>query len=174
MWEKAKDICSEWDWDAVFHLSHPVTLPAETPTYCTGHKVDPGGLSQNVKSVTVCHQETWKGNNRITISVSQVGADEQNMSKKTKKKKVPPGTKISPKPRREKGRSQRARGEKFNLGTLSTMGSWRHKPHSVSGSHLCWVRFVDRKSRISRTHLFVSGGVRWASRNLHHYTLPTL
>lgn len=34
-----------------------------------------------------------------------------------------PGTKISPKPRSEKGRSQRARGEEFNLGTFSTIGS---------------------------------------------------
>ena len=32
----------------------------------------------------------------------------------------------------EKGRSQRARGEKFNLGTLSTMGSWKKAPASVS------------------------------------------
>lgn len=34
-----------------------------------------------------------------------------------------PGTKMSPKPRREKGRSHRARGEVFSLGTFSTMGS---------------------------------------------------
>lgn len=34
-----------------------------------------------------------------------------------------PGTKMSPKPRREKGRSHRERGEVFSLGTFSTMGS---------------------------------------------------
>lgn len=42
-----------------------------------------------------------------------------------------PGTKMSPKPRSEKGRSQRARGEEFNLGTLSTMGSWNKRNASV-------------------------------------------
>lgn len=34
-----------------------------------------------------------------------------------------PGTKMSPKPRREKGRSHRESGEVFNLGTFNTMGS---------------------------------------------------
>ena len=36
-----------------------------------------------------------------------------------------PGTRMSPKPRREKGRSHRASGEAFSLGTFSTMGSCR-------------------------------------------------
>lgn len=34
-----------------------------------------------------------------------------------------PGTKMSPKPSKEKGRSHKAKGEKFSLGTLSTIGS---------------------------------------------------
>lgn len=34
-----------------------------------------------------------------------------------------PGTRMSPKPSSEKGRSHRARGEKLSLGTLSTIGS---------------------------------------------------
>lgn len=34
-----------------------------------------------------------------------------------------PGTRMSPKPRREKGRSHRASGEAFSLGTFRTMGS---------------------------------------------------
>lgn len=36
-----------------------------------------------------------------------------------------PGTKMSPNPSREKGLSQRARGEELRRGTLSTIGSWR-------------------------------------------------
>lgn len=104
-------------------------------TNCTGHKVDPGGLCQNVKPVTIGHQQTCRqratfhllvikqylvqsivsNNERWLLSRSSVWCWCVSL----------PGTKTSPKPRREKGRSHRASGEKFNLGTLSTMGSWR-------------------------------------------------
>lgn len=79
-----------------------------------------------------------------------------------------PGTKISPNPRSEKGRSQSARGEEFNLGTFSTIGSWKSSK-GTSTFHPA----TDRR-RGDRTHLFMRGGIRGAGRYLHHYTLPAL
>lgn len=78
---------------------------------------------------------------------------------------------MSPKPRSEKGRSQRANGEVFNLGTLSTIGSWK-KRH---------VNIIDPSSNVrgevnpgDQTHLFVRGGIRGPGRYLHHDALPAL
>lgn len=50
-----------------------------------------------------------------------------------------PGTKMSPKPRREKGRSHRDSGEVLSLGTFSTMGSCGESRAQLGGSrqHLC-------------------------------------
>lgn len=45
-----------------------------------------------------------------------------------------PGTRMSPKPSREKGRSHRASGEALSLGTFRTMGSWGGREAAVSGT----------------------------------------
>lgn len=80
-----------------------------------------------------------------------------------------PGTRMSPKPRSEKGRSQRARGEEFNLGTLSTIGSWKRQQKEVVDPVV-----GGRSGHGEQTHLFMRGGIRGTSRDLHHDTLPAL
>lgn len=82
-----------------------------------------------------------------------------------------PGTKMSPKPRSEKGRSQRARGEEFNLGTFSTMGSWIKRQINVM--HPAGDVREEGKDG-DPTHLFMRGGIRGTGRYLHHDALPAL
>lgn len=69
-----------------------------------------------------------------------------------------PGTRMSPKPSREKGRSHRASGEAFSLGTFRTMGSWGREEAAVSGTRPSPP--LSSRQRLGRgpaTYLLVGG-----------------
>ena len=168
-------------------------------THGAGYKVDPGRLHLDVEPVAVGHEQpcgekargpggvpcdgrpcfqTGPGGQPATQGANpacSTRAPPTGRSQGRPPRTPVPGTRMSPKPRREKGRSHRASGEAFSRGTFRTMGSWGEQEVPCPGGRACPALFSgQRPGRGPPTYLLVGGRVRGPGCHLHHDAVPTL